>query len=511
MPRTSPATDSQVDILIVDDEPNNLRVLSSIARSHGYQVRQAISGSIALRAVQIQPPDLILLDIMMPEMDGYQVCQQLKLNSQTCDIPIIFLSALTGGLDKAKAFQLGGADYITKPFQLEEVLARIDYQLTIRRLQVELQQKNQQLIEQNDELRQEIKIRQQTEVDLRRSEAQLQARTQQLQQALDELKLAQTQLVQSEKMSSLGQIAAGIAHEINNPISFIYGNLDYASDYMEVLIQIIKLYAKYYPQPHPEILKIIQVSELDFVLKDFPKVLESMQVGAERIRDIVLSMRYFSGYDQAYTKQGDIHKGLESTLVILQSSIKKQTNRVAIEVKKEYGKIPLVSCYPGQLNQVFMNLLSNAVDAIEEKLKTWEEPFHPVIKISTQLSNFSEESQAQNTKWVEIRIADNGIGIASENQSSIFDPFFTTKPVGKGTGLGLFISYSIIVEQHGGQLHCKSEIGKGTEILIRLPVEVSQDLSLSTDSQSETLRAAGRSKEELKYEEIQESNAHQKL
>ncbi|KAF3889417.1 MULTISPECIES: hybrid sensor histidine kinase/response regulator [Nostocales] len=470
----SPSLASKVDILIVDDEPTNLRVLSTIVRSYGYQVRQAISGMVALRAVGIQRPDLILLDIMMPEMDGYQVCEQLKLNAETSDIPVIFLSSLVSGMDKAKAFQLGGADYITKPFQVEEVLARIDYQLTLRTLQVQLQQKNEQLREQNDQLRQEIKIREQTEVELRCSQAQLQARTQQLQQALDELKLAQTKLVQSEKMSSLGQIAAGIAHEINNPISFIYGNLDYASEYTEVLINIIKLYSKYYPQPHPEILKTIQVCELDFVLKDFPKVLESMQVGAERIRDIVLSMRYFSGYDQAYTQQGDLHKCLDSTLVILQSRLKEQPNRVAIEVKKEYGKIPPANCYPGQLNQVFMNLFSNAIDAIEEKSRIWEEPFQPAIKICTQLSNSYQESQDRDKKWVEIRIADNGIGIAPHIQSSIFDPFFTTKPVGKGTGLGLSISYSIIVEQHGGQLQCNSQIGQGTEIVIRLPVEVPQ-------------------------------------
>ncbi|MUG97636.1 response regulator [Scytonema sp. UIC 10036] len=470
----SPSIASKVDILIVDDEPTNLRVLSTIVRSHGYQVRQATSGIVALRAIRIQPPDLILLDILMPEMDGYQVCEQLKSNSQTRDIPIIFLSSLVSGMDKAKAFQLGGADYIAKPFQIEEVLARIDYQLTLRTLQVQLQHKNEQLREQNEQLKQEMKIRQQTEVELRLSEAQLQARTQQLQQALDELKLTQTQLVQSEKMSSLGRIAAGIAHEINNPIGFIYGNLDYASEYMKVLRNIINLYNQHYPQPHPEILNTIQVSELDFVLQDFPKVLESMQVGAERIRDIVLSMRYFSSGEQAYTQQDDIHKGLDSALVILQSRIKEQTNRVAIEVKKEYGEIPSVNCYPGQLNHVFMNLLSNAVDAIEEKLKILEEPFHPVIKICTQLSNSSKECQDQNIKWVEIRIVDNGIGIGPQIQSSIFDPFFTTKPVGKGTGLGLFISYSIIVEQHGGQLLCNSEIGKGTEILIRLPVEVPQ-------------------------------------
>jgi two-component system, NtrC family, sensor kinase len=475
----SPFVASNVDILIVDDEPTNLRVLSTIVRTYGYQVRQAISGTVALRAVQIQPPDLILLDIMMPEMDGYRVCEQLKSNSETKDIPIIFLSSLTSGMDKAKAFQLGGADYITKPFQVEEVLARIEYQLTLRTLQIQLHQKNDQLREQNDRLKQEITIRQQTEIELRRSEAQLQGRTQQLQQALDELKLAQKQLVQSEKMSSLGQIAAGIAHEINNPIGFIYGNLDYASEYMEVLIKIVNLYNKYYPQPHTEILKAIQISELDFVLKDFPKVLKSMHAGAERIRDIVLSMRYFSGYDQAYTQQEDIHIGLDSTLVILQSRLKEQTNRVAIEVKKNYGDIPPINCYSSRLNQVFMNLLSNAIDAIEEKFKDVEGSFYPVIEICTRLCNSTEKNQDKNSQWVEVRIVDNGVGIAPHIQNSIFDPFFTTKPVGKGTGLGLFISYSIIVEQHNGQLLCNSEVGKGTEILIRLPTEVPQSLDIS--------------------------------
>ncbi len=464
--KTLPST-RQGDILIVDDQPDNLLLLSSMLKMHGYQVRQAIDGNLALRTAFLQPPDIILLDIMMPGMGGYEVCQQLKQNPRTRDIPVIFLSSLTQSLDKVKAFEVGGVDYITKPIQIEEVLARIQHQLTIRALQTQLQQRNQELIEQNHQLQAEISIRQQTEAQLRRSEAQLQLSNQQLIQVINDLKRTQAQLVQSEKMSSLGQLVAGVAHEINNPVSFIYGNLDYASQYMQVLLTIVKLYIKHYQEPHPEILEEIQNCELDFLIEDFPKVLTSMKVGAERIKDIVLSMRYFSHYDQNKTKEADIHQGLDSTLMLLQNRLKTQKKRTAIEVKQDYGEIPLVECYPGELNQVFMNLLSNAIDALEEKLKVADATFQPTIKISTILI---EKSQDFHFKSVEIRISDNGFGIPFHFQSRIFDPFFTTKTVGKGTGLGLSISYSIIVERHKGQLQCYSELGQGTELVIRLPI-----------------------------------------
>jgi two-component system, NtrC family, sensor kinase len=448
------------NILIVDDEPNNLRVLSAILSDRGYRVRQAIDGQTALNAVQVALPDLILLDVLMPGMGGYEVCQQLKIDPATCEIPVIFLSALNQTQDKVKGFEVGGVDYITKPFQVEEALARIDRQLTICSLQRQLQQKNEELETQNQRLQTEIAERQ-------RTETQLQDKTQQLSSTLEDLKRTQLELVQVEKMSSLGQLAAGVAHEINNPLNFIYANLDYVTEYSQVLLELLNLYKQHDPEPHPEIQKVLEESELDFLVQDFPRVLQSMQVGAERIQDLVESMRHFARIDSAQMQEIDIHQGLDSTLVILQNRLREQANRTAIEVQRDYSAIPPVRCYPGQINQVLMNLLSNAIDAIEEKLEVAESTFKPTITITTKAI---ESCTNANPKLVEIGIIDNGSGIPPQIKDYLFDHFFTTKPVGKGTGLGLSISYSIIVDRHHGQIKYHSEPGQGTQFFIRLPL-----------------------------------------
>jgi two-component system, NtrC family, sensor kinase len=286
-----------------------------------------------------------------------------------------------------------------------------------------------------------------------------------LQQTLEEVQRTKAQIIQSEKMSSLGQLVAGVAHEINNPVSFIYGNLSHATVYTQDLLKLIELFQEFYPQPEDKIKKHMKAIDLDYLKKDLPQLINSMILGAERIRDIVQSLRNFSRTDEAEYKDVDIHQGIDGTLMILQHRLKASGKRPEITIIKDYGKIPIISCYPGKLNQVFMNILSNAIDALEEynQSRTIEEiKINPnQIKIYTQLIEDS---------WVRISIKDNGTGIPKNIASKLFDPFFTTKSVGKGTGLGLSISYQIIVEKHAGRLFYNSEPGQGTEFTIEIPI-----------------------------------------
>ncbi len=293
--------------------------------------------------------------------------------------------------------------------------------------------------------------------------AHAQAQAQQLEKTITELQETQAQLIQTEKMSTLGQLVAGIAHEINNPVSFICGNLDYAKEYVANLLQIIELYQKHQRESNQEIDDYVEEIELDFLKEDLPKTINSMELGAQRIMKLVLSLRNFSRRKQSHLQEVDIHEGLDSTLVILSNRIKSQGSRPQIKIIKEYGDIPLVGCYPSEINQVFMNILGNAIDALEESWQKEEisPPESLTLKIHTELAE-------QNT--VIIKIADNGAGIAPDTQSHLFDPFFTTKPMGKGTGLGLSISHSIVVDKHGGKLECSSIPGQGTEFLIKLAV-----------------------------------------
>lgn len=307
----------------------------------------------------------------------------------------------------------------------------------------------------------DITDRKQAELALQTSEQRERQKAQQLNQTLEQLKGTQSQLIQAEKMSSIGQMVAGVAHEINNPISFIYGNINPAARYADDLVKTIQLYQRYYPKPFPEIAEHLEEIDADFIGEDFPKIMASMQEGANRIKQIVLSLRNFSRLDEKDSKIVDIHEGIESTLVILQHRLKEQSKqRGEIQVIKEYGKLPQIECYPAQINQVFMNVLSNAIDALEDSVaNSHAEAIQ--IRITTEVSS---ENQ------VCVRIADNALGISREVQSRIFDPFFTTKPVGRGTGLGLSISYQIVKDRHGGELRCYSELGKGTEFAIEVPI-----------------------------------------
>ncbi len=319
---------------------------------------------------------------------------------------------------------------------------------------------------------------------LQESEVQLKEQALQLKQALRELQETQTQLVHTEKMSSLGQLVAGIAHEINNPVSFIYGNLAHARDYTIDLFGLLELYQEHYPSPPPAIQKEIGDIELDFLMADFPQLLTSMQVGAERIREIVRSLRNFSRYDEAEMKDVNIHEGIDSTLMLLQSRLSETSGYCAIQVIKEYADLPLVECYAGQMNQVFMNILSNAIDALQEKrvriseigVRPDQEEDEPPPSITIRTAIQEVRSQHNNhhpspvTPYLFIRIADNGCGMSESVRSRIFDPFFTTKPIGSGTGLGLSISYQIVVDRHKGSVEVTSTEGVGSEFAIALPL-----------------------------------------
>lgn len=312
----------------------------------------------------------------------------------------------------------------------------------------------------------ERQVQERTE-QLQQSLASEQSKAEQLAKILDELRRTQSQLIQTEKMSGLGQLVAGVAHEINNPINFIFGNLTYANEYSDHLLKLIPLYHQHYPDRHPDIEAYEEEIELDFIQEDLPKIISSMQIGAQRIRQLVLSLRNFSRLDQAERKSVDIHEGIESTLLILQHRLKTKPNYPSITIEKEYGDLPPIECYAGLLNQVFMNLLSNAIDALDAKIKEREgEKFVPTIAIRTAMGS----DETAPSPAVEIAIADNGPGIPPPIREQIFDPFFTTKPVGLGTGLGLSISHQIVVEKHRGQLHCISQPDQGTEFRIKLPI-----------------------------------------
>ncbi|TAG95795.1 MAG: response regulator [Oscillatoriales cyanobacterium] len=776
------------NILIVDDISTNLQLLAQILSEQGYKTRTAPNGQLALRSIDLTPPDLILLDIMMPKMDGYQVCQALKASPKTKDIPVIFISALNEVFDKVKAFEVGGVDYITKPFHEQEVLARVSNQLIQRRLFQQIQKQNKSLESEiidrknaqeetqfllattfalaeskdfeesisimlrfccefinwdlaeawmpntdetllicsrnfyaNDSnlsdyrsqsllktfalniglpgriwsskksewlqdislepeqvfLRNKIaakaglkagfgvpilvdervvailiffnktplpsqhrlielinalatqlgsilqrqlaeeKFKQQfqkeqllnqltqsircslklntifstaareiaislgvdrvaiaqylpdkkiwiniseyydstqlettlgleisdenneisdrlkqseivkiddtntssTEIEKRLTKLsagawlfvplkvdskvwgsvcvvkenrsyywqvfevellcavadsvaiaikqaqihqEIESYAQQLEETLTELKKTQAQLVQKAKMASLGQLVAGVAHEINNPVNFIYGNITVAMDYARDLLHLVALYQNNYPQPVAEVGQKLDNIDLDFIADDYPKLLKSMKDGASRISKIVLSLRNFSRLDEKEYKSVDIHEGIDNTLLILQHRLNGSNNGKEIEIIKDYSELPKIQCYASQLNQVFMNLIANAVDALE----TQSSPRR--ITISTKMDISASSSPISDA--IVILIADNGCGMSEKVRDKIFDPFFTTKPVGSGIGLGLAICHNIVVEKHQGQIGCTSAPGQGTEFIMQIPI-----------------------------------------
>jgi signal transduction histidine kinase len=374
----------------------------------------------------------------------------------------------------------------------------------------------------NQEITQQIAERKRLEESLRQSEAQLRTKTEQLELALSELKQTQAQLINQKKMCNSEQLVASVAHEINNPLSFVYGNLIPANQYAEDLINLLKLYAQHYPQPVQEVQQQAEAIDLDFLLEDFPKTLSSIYLGADRIRQMVQSLQNFSRLDEAKMSQVDLHQGLDNTLLIIRNRLRVKGDNTEIKVIKEYGQLPPLECHPGLLNQVFMNLLCNAIDALEEckqkpcGIKCFEESnlaLNPdaceasavpaLASVSTENGNASvaipypkESSLVEQSKhhsdtirictevrrgnsregdssdlWAVIKISDNGPGMTEDVRTRIFEPFFTTKPSGKGTGLGLFISHQIVVEKHNGKLKCRCAPGQGTEFMIEIPIQ----------------------------------------
>ena len=393
-------------ILIVDDNPTNLEVLSESLIQEGFQVAVAIDGESALEQINYHPPELILLDVMMPGIDGFETCQRLKENPDTYNIPIIFMTALSDAQNKVKGLSLGAIDYVTKPFQHEEVLARVRVHLQVQNLTRTLQKQNHLLkdeVEQRQTAEEKLLAAYQALEDKNHQlEARVDERTRDLSDTLQTLHLTQVQLIQQEKLSALGQLVAGIAHEINNPVNFIHGNIDHASSYANDLLCLFNLYEQHYPDPVDDIKEKREEIDVGFLTEDLPKLLTSMQVGTDRIRDIVLSLRIFSRLDEAEVKDVNVHEGIDSTLLILNSRIKSQTMALPIDIVREYSDLPKVKCYPGQLNQVFMNILSNAIDALEEEYESLDsKDWQPEIRIVTE--------PAEGDK-ISIHICENGTG-----------------------------------------------------------------------------------------------------
>ncbi len=427
-----------IRILLVDDIPTNLKVLSEAVRNQGWTTLIATDGESAIEQAEYAQPSLILLDVMMPGIDGFETCARLKQNPITAHIPIIFMTALSDSVNKVRGLELGAVDYITKPFQQEEVLARVKLHLKLHLLSQELEQQNQSL------------------------ERRVTERTSELERSLQQMQEMQLQLIQSEKLSSLGQLMAGLAHEINNPVNYLTGNLDYAKKYVADMIEHLNLYQQ--QQDTETIEAHAQRIDLEFLLRDLPSMVNSMNIGIQRIEEISVSLRTFARSDQDEKIRCDVHQGLDSAILILRHRLKANQFRPEIQIVKEYGDLPEIDCFLGQLNQVFMNLLANAIDALDESNAGRE-----FSEIAVKPNCITIATRTQDD-WAYLSIRDNGVGMDEAVRAKIFDYLYTTKPVGKGTGIGLALVSQIIRESHGGSIEVRSQPGSGAEFIIGLPM-----------------------------------------
>jgi signal transduction histidine kinase len=443
-----------IKILFVDDELDLEFLICQKFKKHirtaGWQLFFAHNGVEALEKLKEHPDlDMVVTDLNMPEMDGLTLLS--RLNQIDIRLKTVVISAYGDMRNIRNAMNFGAFDFLTKPIDFQ------DLEITINKTLRDVQQ-----LKENQHLRQ--------------SEARAREQALDLQQSLQELKKTQAQLIETAKMSSLGQLVAGIAHEINNPANFIYGNISHVSDYIQNLLHLLHLYQQHYTPPCSEIQTEIEAIDLEFLIADLPQILVSMKGGVDRIHKIVLSLRNFSRLDEANIKSVDIHEGLKSSLLILNNRLQATTARPEIQVIEEYSNLPLVECYAGELNQVFLNILSNAIDALNEynKQRSLDEIFARNFAMTIRTVLLEKNSR------IVIQIRDNGWGMTADVKDRIYEPFFTTKPVGEATGLGLYISYQIIVEKHGGALKCFSEEGQGSEFWIEIPIKqtrVALDLS----------------------------------
>ena len=404
------STARQDTVLVVDDTPENLLLLCDLLGERHYQVAVAQSGEAAIALANDILPDLIHLDVMMPGIDGFETCTRLKANPVTRNIPVLFMTALSDTVNKVHGLNAGAVDYVTKPFDGAEVIARINVHLSLRK--------------------------------------------------------AQAGLIQQEKMASLGCLVAGIAHEINNPVNFIHGNLRPAQDYVESLVSLSKLYQQHTQTP-PVVSDYMEEIDFDFVSSDALSMMDSMRSGTERIRDIVIALRTFAGLDEAEYKETDLHSGLDSTLALLQHRLRAAPtphDRPGINLVKKYGELPLLCCYPSKLNDVFLNLLNNAIDAIDQKYLSLSPEEQSQVELLLNLETTVHDGH------IVIQFADSGVGIPREIHNKIFDQFFTTKPVGEGRGLGLAVALAVVTEAHQGQLTFHSEVGQGSVFTVSLPI-----------------------------------------
>lgn len=332
---------------------------------------------------------------------------------------------------------------------------------TYEEMEQKIEERTAVLKESNEKLLEEIRVRKRTELYLKQSKASLKHQAHQLQQTIRALQQTQAQLVHNEKMLSLGQLVAGIAHEINNPVNFIHGNISYIRSYVDDLIEVIQTYQKQYSDPAPQVQEILEEIDIEFIQSDVPNIMSSMNAGTQRIIKIVESLRNFARHDEAHIKKVDIHEGIESTLVILSHQLVIGKAHEIRIVKEYQPDLPRVECYASHINQTLMHILQNAIDALSEKFQTIQEYSYPTIWVCTEATKNS----------VLIKIKDNGAGMSADICQRVFDPFFTTKPIGQGTGLGLSTSYKIVVEQHRGQLTCVSTPGEGTKLTIEIPIK----------------------------------------